>query len=300
MSQPKATLGSEADTGRGFYLALAAYIIWGGMPLYMKALSHVPTMEVLAHRVIWSVPVALAILLLLGRTQDLRAALRQPRTLVMAGLTATLVSVNWGVYVWSIQNDQALEAALGYYINPLFSIALGAILLGERLSRLQWAAVALAAIAVGIITLEAGRLPLVALALTVSWGLYAYFKRTLPVGPNQGFTLEVILLTPLALAYLGWMGAAGTLHSPSAGTLDLALLLGCGVVTAVPLMLYANGAKGLRLSTIAIMQYLTPTLVMLTAVFVFAEPVALGKMIAFPLIWAALILYTREVLRLRR
>jgi len=300
MTAGRANTGPEADTGLGFYLALAAYIIWGGMPLYMKALAHVPTMEVLAHRVIWSVPVAMVILLVLRRTQDLRAALRQPRTLAMAGLTATLVSVNWGVYVWAIQTDQALEAALGYYINPLFSIALGAILLGERLSRLQWAAVALAAVAVGIITIEAGRLPLVALALTLSWGFYAYFKRALPVGPNQGFTLEVILLTPLALVYLGWMGAGGDLHSLNASTLDLVLLLGCGVVTAVPLMLYANGAKGLRLSTIAIMQYIAPTFVMLTAVFVFAEPVAIGKMIAFPLIWAALILYTREVLRLRR
>jgi chloramphenicol-sensitive protein RarD len=300
MSPPKSTTGPEADTGPGFFLALAAYLIWGVMPLYMKALAHVPTLEVLAHRVIWSVPVALVILLVLRRTQDLSAALRQPRTLVMAGLTATLVSVNWGVYVWAIQTDQALEAALGYYINPLFSIALGALLLGERLSRLQWTAVALAALAVGVITLEAGRLPLVALALTLSWGLYAYFKRALPVGPNQGFTLEVVLLTPFALAYLGWMGAKGDLHSLNASTLDLVLLLGCGVVTAVPLMLYANGAKGLRLSTIAIMQYLTPTLVMLTAVFVFAEPVALGKIIAFPLIWVALILYTAEVLRLRR
>lgn len=300
MSAPRTANGAEADTGRGFLLALSAYLLWGAMPLYMKALSHVPTLEVLAHRVIWSVPVALAVLLVLGRTRDLRIALRQPRTLAMAGLTAALVSVNWGVYVWSIQNDQALEAALGYYINPLFSIALGAVLLGERLSRLQWVAVGLAAVAVAVITIEAGSLPLVALALTLSWGFYAFFKRALPVGPNQGFTLEVILLTPLALVYLGWVGARGDLFMLGAGPVDMMLLLGCGVVTAVPLMLYANGAKGLRLSTIAVMQYLTPTLVMLQAVLVFSEPVALGKAIAFPMIWAALVLYTREVLRLRR
>ncbi len=300
MSTRRTANGPEADTGRGFLLALAAYLLWGAMPVYMKALAHVPTLEVLAHRVIWSVPVALVILLVLGRTRELRIALRQPRTLLMAGLTATLVSVNWGVYVWSIQNDQALEAALGYYINPLFSIALGAVLLGERLSRLQWVAVGLAGAAVAVITIEAGRLPVVALALTLSWGFYAFFKRSLPVGPNQGFTLEVILLTPLALAYLGWVGARGDLFMLEAGPVDMALLLGCGVVTAVPLMLYANGAKGLRLSTIAVMQYLTPTLVMLQAVLIFSEPVALGKAIAFPLIWAALVLYTREVLRLRR
>jgi len=289
-----------ADTSRGFAFALAAYLIWGAMPLYMKALADVPTLEVLAHRVIWSVPVALSVLVWLGRTDDLRAAIRNPRMLAMAGVTAALVSVNWGIYVYAIQSGQALEAALGYYINPLFSVMMGAALLGERLDRLQWAAVALAAIAVGLLTWEAGRLPVVALALTVTWGFYAYFKRSLPIGPNQGFTLEVVLLLPVALGYAVWLEMQGTAtfaHGPSAETW---LLVGCGLVTAIPLMVYANGAKGLRLSTIGIMQYISPTLVMLIAVFLFAEPFGGARAVAFPLIWAALVLYSVAYLRRMR
>ena len=158
------------DSARGFGFALAAYMLWGFLPIYMKALSDVPVLEVLAHRVIWSVPVAGAILIWLGRTADLRAALRNPRMIGMAGLTAALISVNWAIYVWSIQSGQALEAALGYYINPLFSVFLGAVLLKERLSRAQWAAIALAALAVLVLTYEAGRVPVVALGLTGALG----------------------------------------------------------------------------------------------------------------------------------
>jgi chloramphenicol-sensitive protein RarD len=282
------------DTARGFALALSAYLLWGALPLYFAALSQVPTTEVIAHRVIWSVPVALAVLGWLGRTAELRAALRQPRTLAMAGVTSALIAANWGVYVWAVQTGQTLEAALGYYINPLFSILLGRVLLGERLARRQWAAVALATAAVAVLTWEAGRLPVWGLALTLTWGLYAYFKRALPIGPNQGFALEVILLTPPALAFLIWQGG-GVL--PAADGMTIALLVAAGLVTAVPLMLYANGAKGLRLSTIAVMQYLTPSLVFLVAVLVFGEPFVGARLVAFPLIWAAMLLYASSYLR---
>lgn len=291
---------SDGDTRRGFAFALAAYLLWGALPLYLKALEHVPVLEVLAHRIVWSVPVALAVLMALGRTADLRAALQTPRIMGMAMVTAALVSVNWGVYFWSIQTGQAVEAALGYYINPLFSILLGALFLRERLSARQWLAVALAAAAVMVLTIETGRLPVVALTLTFSWGCYALLKRALPVGPNQGFTLEVMLLAPFALGLMVWMQGQGTLHLPRAGALDLVLLLGCGVVTAVPLMFYANGAKGLTLSTIAIMQYITPSFIFLIAIFVFGEPFEGARLVAFPMIWAALALYSSEILRRRR
>lgn len=291
---------SEGDTRRGFIFALTAYLLWGALPLYLKALEHVPVLEVLAHRIVWSVPVALLVLIALGRTADLRAAFRAPRVLGMAMVTAALVSINWGVYFWSIQSGQAVEAALGYYINPLFSILLGAVFLRERLTMRQWLAVGLAAAAVAVLTLEAGRLPVVALTLTFSWGFYALFKRALPVGPNQGFTLEVLILMPFALGVMVWMHGQGALYMPQAGALDLALLLGCGVVTAVPLMFYANGAKGLTLSTIAIMQYITPSFIFLIAIFVFGEPFEGGRLIAFPMIWAALALYSTEMLRRRR
>ncbi|MGY6534103.1 MAG: EamA family transporter RarD [Pararhodobacter sp.] len=291
---------SDGDTRRGFIFALTAYLLWGALPLYLKALEHVPVLEVLAHRIVWSVPVALLVLIALGRTADLRAAFRAPRVLGMAMVTAALVSINWGVYFWSIQSGQAVEAALGYYINPLFSILLGAVFLRERLTMRQWLAVGLAAAAVAVLTIEAGRLPVVALTLTFSWGFYALFKRALPVGPNQGFTLEVLILMPFALGVMVWMHGQGALYMPQAGALDLALLLGCGVVTAVPLMFYANGAKGLTLSTIAIMQYITPSFIFLIAIFVFGEPFEGARLIAFPMIWAALALYSTEMLRRRR
>lgn len=288
------------DTPRGFVLALTAYLLWGFLPLYMKQLAHIPTLEVLAHRVLWSVPVALAILIGLGRTGDLMRAFRTPRMLGMAGVTAALVSVNWGIYVYAIQSGQALEAALGYYINPLFSIFLGRLLLGEALDRLQWGAVALAAIAVGLLTWQVGRLPVVALALTVTWGFYAYFKRSLPIGPNQGFALEVILLLPLAVAYASWLAASGQAVFRNAALTDDLLLIGCGVVTAVPLMIYANAAKGLRLSTIGIMQYISPTMIFLTAVFWFGEPFDSARALAFAVIWVALVLYSLALIRKAR
>ncbi len=290
----------DGDSLSGFLLALAAYLIWGALPLYLHLVNHVPLLEVLAHRVLWSVPVALAVLVLLGRTQDLKRAIVSPRMLAMAGLTAVLVSVNWGVYLYAIQSGRVLEAALGYYINPLFSILLGALILRERLTPMQWAAVALAAAAVAVLTIEAGTLPLLSLSLTVSWGLYALFKRALPIGPNQGFTLEVILLMPLALGYLGWLWWRGDMVFGATGGVDVALLLGCGVVTAVPLMLYANGAKRLRLTTIALMQYIAPTFVFLVAVLAFGEPFVGAKWVAFPMIWGALVLYSLDLWRRRR
>lgn len=287
------------DSPRGLALAIAAYGLWGFLPLYMHALAHVPPAEVIAHRITWSVPIAGAVLAALGRTADLKAALRSPRMLGMAALTAVFITVNWGIYVWAIGAGHALDAALGYYINPLFSVALGAVLLGERLRPLQIAAIALAALAVVLMTLEAGRVPVVALALTLSWGGYAFLKKSLPMGPNQGFFLEVLLLLPVALAYIGWLELTGQGHLHGTGLSDTLLLLGCGPITAVPLILYANGAKLLRLSTIGILQYIAPTMIFLTAVFIFGEPFGGAERIAFPMIWAALALYSWAMLRPR-
>jgi len=290
---------TNGDTPRGFALAITVYLLWGFLPLYMKALAHVPSVEVVAHRILWSVPVAGAILIATRRTQDLKAALRSPRMLGMGVVTATLITLNWGIYVWSIQSGHALDAALGYYINPLFSVFLGAVLLKERLSRTQWAAIGLAVAAVAVLTWEAGRLPLVALGLTLTWGFYALAKKRLPIGPNQGFMLEVTLLMPFALGYVLWLEGTGAGHfTMDAGT--TALLAGTGLVTAIPLMIYANSAKLLRLSTIGILQYIAPTLIFLTAVFLFGEPFDTARAVAFPMIWAALALYSVALIRQSR
>ena len=295
MSSPSPQTG---DTPSGFVYATSAYLIWGFLPLYMKAIDHIPPVEIIAHRIMWSVPIAGLVLIALGRTGDLVRALKTPRMVAMAAVTATLISINWGVYVWAIANDRALDAALGYYINPLFSVALGAILLRERLAAAQWVAVGLAAVAVTILTVAAGVLPWVALVLMTTFGLYGFLRKTLPIGPNQGFLLEVLLLCPPALIYLVWLGPAG--HFATTSLADTALLLGTGAVTAIPLMLYANGAKGLRLSTIGILQYIVPTMIFLIAVFVFNEPFGPARAVAFPLIWAALLLYTASMIRTAR
>ncbi|HSG55088.1 MAG TPA: EamA family transporter RarD, partial [Paracoccaceae bacterium] len=274
--------GPNEDSRKGIGYAMTAYFLWGFLPLYMKALAHVSPLEVISHRILWSIPVAGTLLLATGRTRDLRLALQSAKTLGMAGVTAAFISVNWGIYVWAIGSGHALDAALGYYINPLFSVLLGAVLLGERLNRAQMAAIALAAAAVVVLTWDAGRLPLVAIALTFSWGGYAYFKKSLPIGPNQGFLLEVLLLMPPALGYVIYLSLTGQDHFFAGTASDTWLLLGSGIVTAGPLILYANGAKMLRLSTIGILQYITPTMIFLTAVFVFDEEFGPARMIAFP------------------
>ncbi len=288
------------DSLRGFGFALTAYLLWGFLPIFMKAVGHISPAEVIAHRVIWSIPIAGAVLWATGRTADLWLALRSPRRLLMGLATAALISINWGIYVWSIGAGHTLDAALGYYINPLFSVFLGAVLLGERLTAAQKGAIALAVLAVLVLTIEAGRLPVVALGLTVTWGIYAYLKKSLPIGPNQGFFLEILILLPFAIGYVIWAQVAGRSHFMAGVTSDTVLLLSCGLVTAVPLMVYANGAKLLRLSTIGIMQYIAPTMIFLTAVFLFGEPFGRGKMIAFPMIWAALVIYTVSMVRQAR
>ncbi|SHI43595.1 chloramphenicol-sensitive protein RarD [Shimia gijangensis] len=295
MAQPPIKSQAE-DTPRGFAFAVTAYVLWGFLPLYMKLLSHIPPIEVVAHRVIWSIPIAGLVLIALKRTHDLKAALGNPRMLAMACLTAALVSVNWAIYVWAITSGNALDAALGYYINPLFSIGLGAVFLGERLTRAQFVAIGLASAGVAVLIVDAGSLPWAALGLTFSWGFYAMFKRSLPIGPNQGFLLEVLILAIPAVGYAAWLTASGTAHF-GIGLYDTALLVGCGAVTAVPLMVYANGAKLVRLSTMGILQYIAPTMIFVTAILAFGEEIGQGRMIAFPLIWAALVVYSIPMVR---
>jgi chloramphenicol-sensitive protein RarD len=301
MADANASSGPQTgDSPRGFAFALTAYVFWGFLPFFMKAVAHIPPSEVVAHRIIWSVPLAGLVLVWLGRTADIKAALRSPRMLAMATLTAVLITINWGIYVWAIGAGRAIETALGYYINPLFSIFLGAVLLKEKLDTAQMVAIGLAACAVGILAFDAGGLPWVSLSLCLSWGFYAFFRKTLPVGPNQGFFLEVLLLSVPALGYVIWLESTGRGHFGDTGMTDVFWLLACGIITAIPLMIYANGAKLLRLSTIGIMQYIAPTMIFIIAVFVFGEPFGTTKLIAFVLIWAALFIYSGSMLRSAR
>lgn len=299
MTDHTAAAPKNEDSLGGFFFALGAYLVWGFLPFYMKAVAHMTPAEVIAHRIVWSLPVAGLVLVVLGRTGDIRTALSSPRTLALACMTAALITVNWGIYVWAIGAGRALDTALGYYINPLFSILLGAILLKEKMSGAQKLAIGLAIAAVAVLTYEAGGLPWISLGLTMSWGFYALFRKTLAVGANEGFFLEVLILGLPALSYIVYLQSTGQGHflTGDHAAYDTALLMGCGLVTAVPLMLYANGAKRLRLSTIGIMQYIAPTLIFVFAVFVFGERFGLAQMVAFPLIWLALFVYTGSLVR---
>ena len=291
-------LPADTDNGsrRGFVLAFAAYFLWGLLPFFMKAVAHLPLAEVIAHRIVWSLPIAAVVLVWLGRTTDFKAALRSPRMLGMAALTATLITVNWSIYVWAIAVDRTVETALGYYINPLVSVMVGAIFLGERLSRLQMIAVGLAAVAVVVLTIDSGTLPWVSLALAFSFAAYGFFRKTLPIGPSQGFLLEVLILAVPALGYVIYLAATGKGHFATGAWQDTALLLCCGPATAVPLLMFAFGAKLLRLSTLGIMQYIAPTMVFLIAVLIFREPFGATQAVAFALIWIALAVYSWPML----
>lgn len=299
-AEPAASVPARREARRGFLFALSAYLLWGFQPLFMKALVHIPADEILAHRIIWSVPVAGLILVVLGRTADLKAAFRSPHTLVMAAVTACLVTFNWGIYVWAIVTDRAVETALGYYINPLVSIVFGAVLLGERMSKAQLVAITLASLAVIVLTVDAGGLPWISLSLALSFAVYGYLRKTLPIGPSQGFFLEVLILLVPATLYVVWLQHRGEGHFLPSNPTDIALLIACGPVTTAPLVLYAFGAKLLRYSTIGIMQYIAPSIVFLLAIFVFHEPFDTTKAVAFGLIWTGLAIYTWSMLAAAR
>ena len=298
-SQTNGAYTTDNSAKAGFFYALTAYLIWGFLPLYMKALEHIPAVEIVAHRILWSIPVAAVILVALGRTSDFLRAFRMPKVLAMMFITALLVSVNWGVYVWAISVNIASQAALGYYINPLLSILLGVFLLGEKLTRLQIFAVLLAFLAVVMMTVAMGALPWAALVMAVSFTIYGYLRKTVDIGPTQGFLLEVILMAPFAAAYLIWISVNGTNHFND-GDWNSWLLAGTGLATAIPLILYASGAKRLRLSTIGLMQYIAPTMIFLFAVFVFNEPMSVWQLVAFVLIWMALALYSVSIFQQRK
>ena len=282
---------AEAESSRGYAAAISAYLIWGlVVPLYFKSLSHVPTAEIVAHRIAWAVPFVAILLAWRGRLAGMRAFLT-PTYLGLAALTASVITLNWGTYVYAVINGQAVEAALGYYINPLVSILLGAAFLGERPTRLQCVAIVLAAIGVLVMTVMAGGLPIVSLIPALSFGSYGLLRKLIPIGAAEGFFLEVLILLLPALAVCIWLVAHGEAQFGTS-TGETLLLIGSGPITAIPLILFAAGARMLKLSTIGILQYMVPTLLVLTAVYLFGEPFGPWRLVAFAFIWVALAIYT--------
>lgn len=284
---------------RGVLYAAGAYILWGFFPIYWKALQHVPATEILSHRMVWSL-VLVAILLFLSRQREWIQQVRQDRRIFFFYTTsAALLSINWLTYIWGVNAGFVIETSLGYFINPLVSVLLGVVFLGERLRRGQWTAVLLAFAGVVYLTISYGRLPWIALTLAVSFAFYGLIRKKAPLPSLPALGIETAVLTPIALGYIVWLQAtgAGALMSDPSTTV---LLMLCGVVTAVPLLLFGAGARRIHLSTIGLLQYLAPTIQFLLGVYLYSEPFSRNRLIGFVMIWLALILYTTDALRHHR
>jgi len=284
------------SAGSGLVAALGAFLIWGLFPLYLKPLSGVPAMQILAHRIVWCCLLVFAWLAWRGELASVRRALADPGTRLRLVASAALISVNWLVYVWAVTNGQVVEASLGYFINPLLNVVLGVLVLKERLNRAQWVAVTLAALGVAYLTAFAGRPPWIALVLAASFATYGLIRKVVAVESVPGLATETLLLTPFALGWLFWCEAqgSGALGHSSVGI--NALLVGSGLATALPLALFAFGARLIPYSTLGILQYVGPTLQFLIGVLVFGEPFPRARAIGFVLIWAALAVYAADSL----
>ncbi len=271
---------------------VSAYALWGTVPLYFKLVGGVRPDEVIAHRVLWSVAFLLAVLAIRNRGNLRRHLAISPRVAGALAVSGLLIAVNWLVFVHAVVTDRVLETSLGYFINPLVSVLLGVIVLRERLPRLQAAAVVLAASGTAYMTVMVGKLPLIALALAFSFGLYGLVRKLTDVGPMVGLFWETLMMAPLAAAWIWWLGRSDLLVFGTTGVGMDALLAGTGLVTVIPLVLFATAARGLNLITLGIMQYLAPSISFCLAVFLFRETFTLNHAIAFGAIWAALALYT--------
>jgi chloramphenicol-sensitive protein RarD len=279
-----------SEERRGTVLGFAAYLLWGLFPLYWPLLEPAGAVEILAHRVLWSL--VLVGLVLLVRSRSLRTLPRGRRPLLLLVAAAVLIAVNWGVYIWGVNSHHVVETSLGYFVNPLVSVALGVVVLGERLRRNQWAAVALAALGVIVLTIDSGRLPWIALVLASSFGTYGLVKKIVGVPAVEGLVVETAVLTPLALIYVVTGAFVGTTTFGSHGTDHAALLVSAGVVTAIPLLAFAGAAARVPLSRLGLMQYVTPTMQFLIGVLVRHEPMPPGRLVGFVLVWIALAWFT--------
>lgn len=283
------------ETRLGLLYASGAFLLWGAVPVYWKTLQHVPALEILAHRVVWGLVFVAVWMTIRGRWQDFRAVFGRPRTVAALLASTVFIATNWGLFVYAVVTDRVLATSLGYYINPLVNVLLGLVVLGERLNRRQWFAVALAAFAVFLLTVRAGELPWISLVLPVSFGFYSLLRKTVHADAVVGLTFETAALAPLAVGLLlrqehlgvGALGHRGL-------TMDL-LLVAAGLVTAVPLILFTLGVRRIPLSTAGLLQYIAPTCTFLLAVLLYGEPFTPTHALSFGLIWTALVIYSLDL-----
>ncbi|WP_462380079.1 EamA family transporter RarD [Pseudomonas sp. Marseille-QA0892] len=291
---------SSTTLRRGYLLGLTAYTLWGLFPIYFKLLTQVPAMEIIAHRVLWSALFGGLFLLVWkhpGWWRDLR---ENPRRIAILALTGALIAINWLVYIWAVNEGRMLEASLGYYINPLVNVLLGLLVLGERLRRLQWVAVVLAALGVGYQLIVFGSLPWISLALALSFGFYGLIRKRAPVAALPGLVVETWLLVPAVLAWLAFHQESSSGHLDYWLSRDALLLALSGPITLVPLLCFNAAARHLPYATLGFLQYIAPSLVLLLAIFVYGEPFDSTRMVSFLFIWIGLAVYTVDAVRTLR
>jgi chloramphenicol-sensitive protein RarD len=276
---------------------LAAYSIWGLFPLYFPLLRPSGGLEIVAHRVLWSLLFIALLLTVVRRWSHVRALLTDRRRLLVLAGAAVLIAVNWLVFVYGVNSGHVVETSLGYFINPLMSVLLGVVVFGERLRSLQWVAVGIAAVAVAVLTVDYGRPPWIALSLALTFALYGLMKKIVRVEAAPGLFVETLLVAVPAIVVLALLHADGTARFADAGAGHAALLVGSGIATAIPLLLFAAAARRIPLSTIGLLQYLTPLMQLAIGVFVYDEPMPPARLAGFAIVWVALAVFTADMLR---
>ncbi|MCW2845848.1 MAG: RarD protein superfamily transporter [Nocardioides sp.] len=288
------------ESRRGLLLGVAAYSMWGIFPIYWPLLEPAGAIEILAHRILWSVLTMGVLVVSLRRTTHLRALVADRRVLGLLSIAAAVVTVNWATYIWGVNNGRVVETSLGYFINPLVTVLMGVLLLGERLRPLQWVAVAVATGAVGVLAVDYGRLPYVALVLAFSFGTYGLAKKTANVGAVESLALETALMTPLAAVYVGYLVATGGSNFGAHGTGHSLLFVSTGIVTAVPLICFGAAATRVSMVSLGLLQYLAPIFQFALGVLWFHEDMPAGRWVGFVLVWIALVMFTVEAVNHRR
>lgn len=289
---------AATDLSRGILYAVIAFGSWGIAPLYFKLLKQVPSAELLSHRILWSMAALVLLVVVMRRLAALRGVFRNNKVMLRLVISGVLIAANWGLYLWAVLNGHVLQGSLGYYINPLLNVALGAIFLKELLTPRRKLAVAIAAAGVLLLVATGGEFPWVALSLALTFSIYGIVRKVTPIDPVTGLLFETLLATPVALIYLFWLGAQG----PTTGFADhstLLLLMGTGIVTTIPLLAFIAAARRLDYATLGICQYISPSLQFLLAVTLFGEAFTLNHAIAFGAIWTSLALYTSDLFRAR-
>lgn len=285
-----------AEERSGLAFGVAAYGIWGLFPLYWPLLEPAGAVEILAHRIVWSLVTMGLLTVTLGRAARLRQIVRTPRTRRLLTLGGLVIALNWGMYIWAVNNEHVVEAALGYFINPLVTVLMGVLILKERLRTLQWVAIGLAVVAVVVLTVGYGSPPWVSLVLACSFGTYGLAKKKADAGAIESLTFEAAVLTPVAAGYVAYLMVIGASDFETHGIGHALVLTTAGIVTAVPLICFGAAATRLPLVSIGLLQYLTPVLQFLLGVVLFHEPMPVARWIGFGLVWIALMVFTAETI----